>query len=183
MADYIGCGRTNMFRVTDEKKYKDLITGFPDNTIFDTEIDKFDNIRHFIGSNDGSLEWYKPASQISEIQERIAEKKDFYDKDGNIITPDQPLDAYSELYDENGSLIFDRFDPEDGDCDIMGFIHALQDILPPDEAFIYVESGHQKLQYVGGYSIFVTNCNIESTNLEKWANNLVAQRGINKLIW
>lgn len=183
MADYIAYGRTNMFRVTNEEKYKQLCKGFPSGIETDIEIDKLGNIRHFIGSTIGPLEWYKPASETPEIKEMILAETDFYDKNGEFIPAGMSLDDCDELYDKNGNLIFDRFDPEDGECDLYNFIERLQEILPSDEAFVYVETGHEKLRYVGGYAVFATNCNIESTSFEKWANKLISDRKMKPIIW
>ena len=183
MADYIAYGRTNEFCVTDEEKFKKLLKGFPSGTQIDISIDDHNVIRHFIGSLNGPLEWYKAASDVPDIKEMIINETDFYDRNGELIPAGTDLDNCEELYDKDGNLLFDRFDPDDGDCDLTNFVKKLQNILPPKEAFVYIEAGHERLRYVGGYAIFATNCNIESTSFEKWAENLAVSRGINKLQW
>ena len=183
MADYIAYGRTNEFCVTDETVFKKLLRGFPSGTITDVNVDDHNNVRHFIGSLNGPLEWFSPASDIPEIKEMIVNEADFYDKNGELIPEGTDFDDCNELYDKDGHLIFDRFDPDDPDTDIMGFVKRLQDILPPDEAFVYVESGHEMLRYVGGYELFATRSNIESTSFEKWASDLAASRHVNKIKW
>ena len=60
-------------------------------------------------------------------------------------------------------------DDECWDYDLDGFLTELQKILPDDEAFIYFESGHEKLRYITGFSIIVTSREIVSNNIETWA--------------
>lgn len=64
-------------------------------------------------------------------------------------------------------------DPEDSyedyECDFDAFCHELQKILPEDEAFIYLESGYEKLRYVVGYYIVVTAKEIRSSGIEEMA--------------
>jgi hypothetical protein len=61
----------------------------------------------------------------------------------------------------------DEYDDEEYDFD--AFLHELQKILPDDEAFMYFESGYEKLRYVGGYVLVCTNKEIRSTSLDHWA--------------
>jgi hypothetical protein len=60
-------------------------------------------------------------------------------------------------------------DDECWDYDLDKFLTELQKILPDDEAFMYFESGHEKLRYITGFSIVVTNKHIVSNNIETWA--------------
>ena len=53
--------------------------------------------------------------------------------------------------------------------DFDAFLKELQKILPEDEAFIYFESGCEKLCYVTGEVIVVTSKQIVSETLENWA--------------
>lgn len=64
-----------------------------------------------------------------------------------------------------------RVDPDDEpDCDGMdGFYEALQEILPDDEAFIFMEAGAEKLRYVTGYVVVVTAKKIRYMSLADWA--------------
>ena len=56
-------------------------------------------------------------------------------------------------------------DEENSYSDIDIFITKLQDILPDDEAFIYVESGHENLRAVTGYYIVATKKEIRYGNM------------------
>lgn len=63
-------------------------------------------------------------------------------------------------------------DAEDPEYDWDVFTKKLQEILPEDEAFIYLENGHEKLCLVSGFSVIVTKDKVEyvdirSTALEK----------------
>lgn len=61
---------------------------------------------------------------------------------------------------------------EDGEAeewDFEVFLAELQKILPDDEAFMYFESGYEKLRYVSGFTIVVTAREIRSMALDTWA--------------
>lgn len=61
----------------------------------------------------------------------------------------------------------DSYDDYDYDWD--KFITELKKILPDDEAFIYMESGYEKLRYVTGFVLVVTNKETKSMSLDNWA--------------
>jgi hypothetical protein len=61
---------------------------------------------------------------------------------------------------------------DDYDYDFDLFLKELQKILPENEAFIYMESGHEKLRYITGLSIVVTNDKIDSIDIRSSALNL-----------
>lgn len=58
---------------------------------------------------------------------------------------------------------------EDYDYDFDLFLEELQKILPDDEAFIYMESGYEKLRYITGLSVIVTKDKIESLDIRNAA--------------
>ena len=60
-------------------------------------------------------------------------------------------------------------DEEDSEYNWDEFITELQKILPDDEAFIYMESGYEKLRYVTGFILVVTSKEIKSMSLDSWA--------------
>ena len=70
----------------------------------------------------------------------------------------------SPWYSENG-------DEEDWDGDILcdRSLEKLQDMLPDDQAFVYIEAGNEKLRYVVGYVAVVTNQSLEVVDLASWA--------------
>ena len=57
----------------------------------------------------------------------------------------------------------------DYDYDFDGFLSELQKILPDDEAFIYMESGYEKLRYITGIAIVVTKNKIETVDIRSGA--------------
>lgn len=63
------------------------------------------------------------------------------------------------------------YEDEDSDPDFDIFLEKLQEILPEDEAFIYVESGSEKLRYIEGLAVCVTRHDILSENLNHWASD------------
>ena len=99
-----------------------------------------------------------------------------------------------ELYDftkidENGSVwhgfggsSFFWDDPDDmleGGFDT--FIEEVQKILPEDQAFVYMESGHEKLRYVTGLAIVATATDFRYVDIcgfaEKAARELLNDPG------
>lgn len=72
--------------------------------------------------------------------------------------------------DYGSSPWYERYDEEtgeghDGTFDIDDSIEILQDMLPDDQAFVYTEVGYEKLRYVAGWSLVVTNQGIEVVDL------------------
>lgn len=63
----------------------------------------------------------------------------------------------------------DYFDPDTEEYSFDLFLRKLQKILPEDEAFIYFETGHEKLRCVTGCVIVCTSRDIESMSLSEWA--------------
>ena len=70
-----------------------------------------------------------------------------------------------------GSVEYTGETDEDGFTDYCfdTFVNELQKIIPDDEAFIYFESGYEKLRYVTGVGIVCTNKEIKSISLDNWA--------------
>ena len=64
---------------------------------------------------------------------------------------------------------------DDYEYDFDTFLKELQQIIPDDEAFMYFESGYEKLRYVTGFVIVCTNKEIKSMSLESWAITQVKQ--------
>ena len=60
-------------------------------------------------------------------------------------------------------------DEETEEYDFGVFVNELQKILPDNEAFIYMESGYEKLRYVTGFVLVVTNKETKSMSLDSWA--------------
>ena len=64
---------------------------------------------------------------------------------------------------------------EQVDYDFDYFLEELQKILFDDEAFIYQESGHEKLRCVDGNVIVVTSKEIRHKSLSIWAEATVKE--------
>ena len=58
---------------------------------------------------------------------------------------------------------------EDENYNFDLFLNELQKILPDNEAFMYFESGYEKLRYVIGYAVVVTSKEIAYENIGDWA--------------
>ena len=67
----------------------------------------------------------------------------------------------------------DYLDPKTEEYDFNLFLEKLQKILPEDEAFVYFESGYEKLRYVTGCVVVCTKKTIESMSLLEWATKEV----------
>lgn len=68
-----------------------------------------------------------------------------------------------------GTIDYRLKDEDDWDMDT--FFKELQKILPDGEAFIMMGSGYEKLRYVTGWCVVVTNKEIRSTNIQTEALN------------
>lgn len=66
------------------------------------------------------------------------------------------------------------------ECNFDLFLSELQKILPEDEAFIYMESGAEKLCYITGFSIVVTRNEIKNVNIISDALRIAKQMLNNK---
>lgn len=67
------------------------------------------------------------------------------------------------------SIDYKESDDENAEYDFDEFLEKLQKILPEDEAFMYFESGYEKLRYVSGYVTLCTRNEIHSMSLDTWA--------------
>ena len=93
------------------------------------------------------------------VSEEFIEDFTYEDKDGNIY---HGFGSYGVIDWIDRSL-------DEYECDFYYFLKELQKILPDDEAFIFMESGYEKLRYVTGVAIVVTNKEIRSNNISNWA--------------
>ena len=73
------------------------------------------------------------------------------------------------LYHGFGSYGNIDYIDENEEYDFNAFLDELQKILPEDEAFMYFESGYEKLRYVTGFSIVVTKKEIVYESIGNWA--------------
>ena len=64
---------------------------------------------------------------------------------------------------------------EESECDFDYFLEELQKILPEDEAFVYQESGHEKLLQVDGYALEVTSKDVRGECLSSWVKDTVKE--------
>ena len=66
-----------------------------------------------------------------------------------------------------GSFGYIRYKTDEDDCwmDRDTFFNELQKILPDDEAFIFMSAGHEKLAYVNGFSVIITNKDIQYVDI------------------
>lgn len=74
--------------------------------------------------------------------------------------------SYSGIYWTSG---------EEDDCSRDNFYAQLQAILPEDEAFIYMESGNEKLRYITGFAEIVTKKKIRYVSVDHMAMKAAKQ--------
>lgn len=67
------------------------------------------------------------------------------------------------------SCIFWTSGEEDEECTRDDFYTQLQEILPEDEAFIYLENGYEKLRYLTGFAEIVTKHDIRYVSVDDMA--------------
>lgn len=58
---------------------------------------------------------------------------------------------------------------EDEEYDLDLFFEELQEILPDDDAMIWIKAEYEKLRYVIGSAIVVTKDDIQSMDINTWA--------------
>lgn len=170
MANYECSYRTNYFRVSDEEKYKKIISDFSAEDFHDF----FENGKHCFGGY-GRL-FYEPsisvpAQEWPAVQKVYEAGKTLFDESGAIVEWDD-LDMYNSLYDEEGDCIWEN---ERGENDFDAFLSEIQSILPEGECFVYLESGHEKLRYVEGIAIVVTKNACKSISLSQYVDQTVKE--------
>jgi hypothetical protein len=104
---------------------------------------------------------------------RVINEKRYQELFNKLIAEDSIEDFTYEtdgvLYHGFGSYASIDYLTEDEEYDFDEFLLELQKILPEDEAFIYMEAGHEKLRYVTGDVIIVTRKEIVFENSASWA--------------
>lgn len=73
-------------------------------------------------------------------------------------------------------------DDEDCDYDFDEFIHRLQKLLPDDEAVIITEVGSEKMRYLVGQIVIVTNKDVQYRNLDSLGKQ-IAREMLNNPDW
>lgn len=188
MADYISTHRTSYFRVTDEAAYAELCKGLIGVDEFFSE-EKPEGLYHGFGGFQ-TAQYAIPPSQHPDVVKRLDENRPICTcihtsppyTNGNTCTFNplteeelKNIDKFDDLYDENGNCIYDRwYDIADLD-DEDSFIPKLQKILHPDDAFVYIEVGHEKLRYINGSAVVATRDNMKYTSLDGIINSSIKE--------
>lgn len=104
---------------------------------------------------------------------RVTDEKRYQELFNNLCSEDNIHDFTEEkdgiLYHGFGAYSSVEYMDEDEEYNFDAFLAELQKILPEDEAFIYFESGFEKLRYVVGFSVVVTSKEIVSESIKGWA--------------
>lgn len=105
---------------------------------------------------------------------RVTDEEKYQELFSNLVAEDNIHD-FTRVKDRvlyHGFGSYDSityYDEESDECDFDFFLDELQKILPDDEAFIFMESGYEKLRYVTGYVVVCTSKEIKSMNMSSWA--------------
>lgn len=105
---------------------------------------------------------------------RVTDEEKYQELFSNLVSVDDIHD-FTRVKDRvlyHGFGSYDSityYDEESDECDFDFFLDELQKILPDDEAFIFMESGYEKLRYVTGYVVVCTSKEIKSMNTSSWA--------------
>ena len=169
MANYYCTARTSYFRVTDEEKFKDIMnTVSAEETWNDVSTNPKtgeQEIYHGFGSYE-SIDFYIPLSANEpEIKSILDAGGKVYDANGKEVKKED-IPKEKELFDENGNIIISVWD-NDGFDD---FLKKIQSIIHPEDAFVLLEVGHEKLRYITGYACIVTRKEIRQINLDSYIN-------------
>lgn len=113
---------------------------------------------------------------------RVTDEKKYIELFNRLVADDSIEDFTREssgiLYHGFGSYsTIDYLVETDSKDDICfdNFLEELQKILPDDEAFIYVESGNEKLRVINGFAYVVTSSKIEFVDLISWTLSTVKE--------
>ena len=166
--DYTSTTRTNYFRVTDEERYRKLVNNLSGER-FKAFHDKDDLSLHAFGA-DSSVSWYLPASTYDEIRSVYDAGDTLYDDNGKPVDFED-IDMYESLYDSKGNEAYDKYMNDN----ILCFVKELVKILPEDECFVLIESGHEGWRYVTGYALVATRNDMRSVDLDSFINKSVKE--------
>lgn len=164
MANYNCTYRTNYFRVTDNEKYKKLISKISGDYFEDfTESDL-----HGFG---GYGPWYFVIElTLSEwLEEHATEKKSkrIYKEtaegteEWKLVPESDNVDNWyvyeAAEKDDAFEIKIVEYPDDDGSGNLDKFYEELQKILPDDDAVILMESGNENLRYVTGTATIITS--------------------------
>lgn len=164
--NYTGVSRTNYFHVTDMDKFNILAEGLSGEFIEITHKDTDETM--FCILADDTMSYHAPASAHPEDWDY---EDHIYDVDGNEIDKAK-VDEYAQIYDADGECIFDR---KEGDDEWDKFTEELIKIIPEDECFVYMESGHEGHRYISGFAQVITHNGSKSVNLSTFVEDSVKE--------
>lgn len=187
MATYNATFRTSNFRVTDEKKYRELCARILGDVEFWEEKSKDGSaVYHGFGGFCASPTYASLPSERAEVRE-------FFEKEGEgaVLYTEEGTPVHSleeadnaviqhdivELYqkkdgDSESDCLYDINDKDD--CDALEdseFITELQKILHPDDAFVLMETGHESLRYCAAYVTIATVNEVKFFTLDSVARS------------
>lgn len=173
MANYSTAFRTSYFRVTDKKRFNELLGGVSAE-LFTKRI----NGETYYGFGDygdcASFDYTEPASCNKNVAKMIKNNETLFDADNNPAEIDK-IDSYSKLYDKNKELVFSRIGGDsEGNTDM--FAKELQKILHPKDACVIIEVGHEKLRYVDFNVTIITKTTIDYMNSDSYIKEIIKKR-------
>ncbi len=79
------------------------------------------------------------------------------------------------IYHGFGAYASIDYQVKEDELDFNYFLEELQKILPEDEAFVYQESGHEKLRYGDGCAIVLTSKDVRGECLSSWVEETITE--------
>lgn len=167
MANYECTYRTNYFCVTDEEKYKKLISKISGDYFEDFTEDDTPDLHGFGGY--GCWSFVSELTLSEWLEEHAAEEKPkrIYKEtaegtgDLEIISESDDVGKWyvyeAVEKDDAFEIKIDEYPDDDGCGNCDKFYEELQKILPDDEAVILMESGNENLRYVTGTATVITS--------------------------
>lgn len=100
---------------------------------------------------------------------RVIDEKRYKELFDKLISEDEvydftKVDENGAIWHAFGSYGYIDYQVTEDDYDRDEFFKEMQKILPDDEALIFMAAGHEKLRYIIGFSLIVTNKDIQYIN-------------------
>lgn len=167
MADTMYYTSTNYFRVTDEEAYKKFYSHLKAEDIHESTKVVDGVVYHSFYGYD-CIEYYDTENAVREL---FSDHQDnIFDIDGNKLTFEKALKEV-ELYDEKHKCIFSEYDAVSSEK----MVSDIQAILPDGECFIFKEVCHEKLNFIDGYVLVVSNKDDKYISLSSFVDQAVEE--------
>ena len=126
-----------------------------------------------MGGYDCTPEYIDLPLETETIKNMLENDEKFYDMNHNLIPETgKTLNDYELIFNEENEIVYDIDDAYQDDS-FDRFLNELQKLLPDNDCFVYMESGHEKLRYITGYALVMTSTTCKEMSLDTFINNTV----------